>query len=301
MIKTPPPLLGEAITRQRLVPRDFTLPKFDIDRLLWDPEIGIFGVQTWGLFEMGKPTPPNAAIIWVSPSLWKAKRDFDAIVLSLPKGLKSLLRERARRGKTMGERFYYMACAYDEFCNERNALATIAFAASPEVAVLQIPEVRLKKVADAKGKSSFELDSHSLYNEVVSSEVEPEYIRECEIQKCRHIFWAGRIDQTGCSPACQRAIRDRRYLDQKKKKKMKERRSRRGRPSKRQRMLRVRNAIDHPRGITRDEISKRSELSLDEVSDTIGDLNKDYDQVKSRNGAAGERLFYLTRSAKKGR
>jgi hypothetical protein len=64
---------------------------------------------------------------------------------------------------------------------------------------------------------------------------------------------------------------------------------------------RVRTALGQGRGLTRDEISRQTGLSDNETSKAIGDLNKEYDQVKSRLGAAGERVFYLTRSAKEGR
>lgn len=295
MRKSPPKLLGEAIKRQRLVPRDFRPPEFDLDRLIWDSELGI---QTWGLEFLGMA--PGSGIIRASPALVRAKRDFDEIVLTLPTGLKRLLRGRARRGKTLGERFYYMACDYDEFCKERSALFSIAMVASQKGAALQIPEVRLKTVAEGgKGKWSFEIDSHPLYNEVVNREVEPSYIRECEIQKCRKIFWAGRIEQIGCSPTCQRALRDRRYLDKKNKRTQSDY-PHRG-PTKHEKMARVRNALNVEGMLTRDEISKRTVLSLDEVSEAIGDLNEQFDQIESQVGAAGERLFYISRSAKKGK
>jgi hypothetical protein len=295
MRKVPPKLLGEAIERQQLVPREFKLPEFDVDRLIWDWEVGIVGIPTWGLFNMGLPKPPNSKLAWISPSLRKAKRDFDAIVRKLPEGLKRFLRARAKHGKTLGERFLYMACAYDEFRKERNALGTIALVASHRGSAIEIPGVRLRVAEDRKGKLSFELDPHPLYHEVVSREAEPAYIRECEIQKCRKIFWAGRIDQKGCSPVCQRAIRDRRHLD--KKNKTKQSGHPRRRPTQNEKMARVCNAIAQGKR-TYEEISKQAKLSLDEVSNLLAILI-DRGVVKSRS-VAEEREFYMTRSAKKG-
>jgi hypothetical protein len=296
MLKSPPKLLGEAIKRQRLVPRDFILPEFDLDRLIWDSDLEI---PVWGSLDYLGP-PSELKLRWVHPAIPKAERDLDILVRSLPSGLRRHLRKEARRGESRDERFYSLVDAYDEFHQERRAVIAIAHVAKHVGSALEIPAVRLRTIEDAKGSRLPDVLMHPLYGEIVSLEVDLSYVRECEIQKCRKIFWAGRKEQTGCSPPCQRAIRDRRHLDKKNKNKKKESHPRR-RPMKHEKMTRVRNALGQGRALTRDEISRQTRLSDNEISKVIGDLNKEYDQVKSRLGAAGERVFYVTRSAKKGK
>jgi hypothetical protein len=291
MIKSPPKLLGEAIKRQRLVPRDFMLPAFDLDRLIWDSELGI---PTWGSLDYLELPSSELRLRWVHPAIPKAERDLNAIVRSLPGGLRRHLRRKVGRGKSRDERFYSLAFSYDEFHQERKALNAIAHVAKHVGSTLEIPAVRLSTTKDAKGRRLLDVLLHPLYSEIIAGEVDLSYVRECEIQKCRTIFWAGRMEQTGCLPSCQRAIRDRRHLGKKNEKKRRHSR----RPTMHEKMTRVRNALTQGRKLTRDEISKQTTLSLNEVSDAIGELNEQYDQVESQVGLAGERLFYLARNAK---
>lgn len=293
MRKSPPKLLGEAVKRQGLVPRDFILPAFDLDRLIWDSELGI---PVWGSLDyLGLPS--ELKLRWVHPAIPKAERELEAIVRSLPGGLRRHLRKEARRGKSRDERFYSMVFAYDEFHQERRALIAVAHVAKHVGSALEIPAVSLRTIEDAKGSRIADVLMHPLYREIVSLEVDLSYVRECEIQKCKRIFWAGRIEQTGCSPACQRAIRDRRHLDKKNETKKKESHPRR-RPTKHEKMTRVRNAIAQGKR-TYEEISKQAKLSLDEVSNLLAILI-DRGVVKSRS-VAEEREFYISRSAKKGK
>jgi hypothetical protein len=281
MIKSAPKVLREAIKRQRLVPPDFTLPEFELDRLTYDSELRI---PAWGLFA---PDRVPGSRVWASPVFLRAKRDFDEVMRSLPDGFRRYLRGRARRGRSHGERFGLMASAYDEFCQERKVLRAIVDAASQRDWSVPVPGCHLQVSADKRGKESFNLIWHPLYNEIVRREVEPTYIRECGNRRCRQIFWAGRIDQFGCSPACQQAIRDRRYADKKKE----------GSPSslltEQENMSKVRQAIQE--GLkTQEAIIKATKLSLDGIGAALAQL---YDQgeVKSRGGK-----FYLTRNAKNG-
>jgi len=269
-------LIGNGFVRP-----DFALPEFEFDRLGFDAEMRI---RTWGGLDL-TPARPGSKVRGVSPALLSAKRDFDVIMRLLPDGVRRYLRGRARRSKSVGERFWLLAAAYVEFCQERKALHAIVNAARHLNGSVSIPAVGLRVSEDDKGKRSFELKTHPLYSEVVRREVDPAYIRECENPRCRGIFWAGRTDQTGCSGNCQQAIRDRRYLGKKES---------RLTVTKQEKVARVRQAIKD--GFqTREGISTATKLSFNEISPVLAEL---YDQreVDSRGGE-----FSYHRGTKKGK
>jgi hypothetical protein len=116
--------------------------------------------------------------------------------------------------------------------------------------------------------------------------VQASRVRRCEI--CENYFWAGRKDKKVCSEQCGATLRKRRGRELYRLRQQAEDHN----------LEIVVNAIAQGRR-TYEEISKQSKLSLDDVSNLLAIL-VDREKVKSRP-VAGEREFYMTRSAKKGK
>jgi len=115
--------------------------------------------------------------------------------------------------------------------------------------------------------------------------IEATQLRICGNPRCRTVFWAGRIDQTGCQPTCQRSIRDRRAYQAK---------SARLKQESLDNRVRVLDALKHgPK--SQSELIKATGFSADKLSELLAAL---YDQgdANSRGGK-----FFLTRSARKGK
>jgi hypothetical protein len=281
--KQPPTLLGNAIERQQLIPRDFVLPEFDLNRLDWDYEMGMPIYDNPYSLGWNKS---NANIFRLHPQVLNAESDLQAIIGSLPARLRQYLRKQSR-AKTRGERFYSLADVYVAYCEERRALLTILFASKNEGSALEIPSVRIL-VKTEHGKRLAVLRPQPLYTEIVNEEVDLSYVRECANPKCRLIFWAVRCDQTGHKKGCGQAIRDKR-------------RPKKGRATQTLDSFantgiveRFRSALLTSAELTKAELMEQAELTANQFEYCFEELNKEHNLVKLTRNVRGETVFRLS-------
>jgi hypothetical protein len=219
MVKKAPKLLAQAITRQRLVPSGFELSEFELDRVM-DPEmcggVPLEPAESTFWFWPAFKIPPGANFASTPKEFVTAKHDFDALIRPLPKAFRHYLRAEARLGKSEVEQFLRSVVAYDNFRKEREALISIVAVArlrkTAPASFLQSCGIEIPTALLHVNKlGQFEIEIPLLYRELVHDEVEAEYIRECA--SCGQVFWAARIESTGCSPKCNQAVRDRRWYE----------------------------------------------------------------------------------------
>jgi len=232
----------------------------------------------------------------------EAKEIAESVLGALPRGFRDYLWSKAQ-GAPQAYRLLGVITEYENFRWLRQTLKWIARTAHQLSSIPpgQAPRFRLEEATvsvpaamsiGADGRLISEL--HPFYKGL--DEIEATRIRECQKPRCKQLFWAGRIDQVGCSPACSQAIRDHRYYIAI----GKQRRRSRKVPTAAVKAAKLRQALAGGRALTREQISRRTKLSLAEVSNAIGEMNKDEDQVKSKTNRNGEWAFYLVDDAKKG-
>lgn len=293
-----PEFLASALDQLRLVPADFSLPSLGAARIQ---------LQDW--YNAQRPGPQatkreRAASLHrrlVRPfdsaplDVMKEKSVAESVFATLPDNFRRYLHSKAK-SPSDELNLVLMVIAYEDFRWLRETLKQIA-RIDLELSNLDPAEglrFRINETIaavtwiglDAEGRLDPYL--HPFWSGLRG--IQAARIRECGKPKCKQLFWAGRIDQVGCSPQCSQAIRDRKYSEASGKRKQ--------RLSELEKMARVREALKQG-SATRARLSKVTEISIGQIGDLLAYLTDD-GEVKSRT-VGDDREFYLKSSAKKGK
>jgi predicted house-cleaning noncanonical NTP pyrophosphatase (MazG superfamily) len=204
-LKQPPEFLAVALKQLRALPPGFELRSLEEVR-----------AQVWNWWRIKRePKSFDSA-----PAEVREAKDAAEIVFeTLPEEFQEYLRSATTHGLAAVLDLIEILRSYENFRWLRETLrriARIGFEA-PQIGPDDAPRYRIEETIPVAGTMSLDtqglldVNLHPFYKGLDG--IEATRIRECQNPKCKHLFWAGRLDKAGCSDRCLQALRDRRWRE----------------------------------------------------------------------------------------
>jgi hypothetical protein len=205
--KPPPELLALLLQHARSLPADIELPKIN-------QELDVVDEFSHGDVGRRLLDTRSKDFLTLVPSVVREAIDrFNSIIDGLPKSFGNYL-----SSQTQGISKFYdiiqMMVAYSNFIENRERLRIILHITlrsqgkrSTRFSFAHVPAFSGALHVNEEGRFVTTLDP--LFIELEG--VEASRVRECAV--CRHIFWAGRLDQKCCTTQCAKTLRTRRWRE----------------------------------------------------------------------------------------